>query len=511
MSKVPADLIPPLRADIVVKRMGKQLVAEDAARRVRIPLDSLALEVMQALSDGPQRVADLRSAVSGDAADIWRRVTFLTRHALLETPRAATLLKMHHEAAPSWQGESLADAPLLFPAGLAHGCVACGACCHGTHVGPLTPGDIARVKEIDWTEHIPDLSRDSWFIETDGPHGKPITLLGMRKGRCVFLGENKLCTIHSVAGAAQKPGICRQFPYTFTRTPDGLSVSFSMECRAWWEAKQNAGPIEDEEAALRTLLAQQVPVLEVPNPIPVWTGADLAFPRWNTLRQEAIDAVRAATDTPSILAALVGLAHSAYDAPVADYRSDEVYAARGTWALEDETRPAAESYAHARSQLASALGEGITQIAAHVDGRGDVIEGDRIRRFKWAVNSLLSGRRVDDLVRFEHELEIWRDMVLAALYGHQPARRGDLLTGLAVLALQLLAGELLAGLLAEVARRGRVAEQDVVDAMVLVTKELRGSAFTRLIAKHRTNLVSVVLYNGAVFAGGQTPTATEEL
>jgi hypothetical protein len=75
----------------------------------------------------------------------------------------------------------------------------------------------------------------------------------------------------------------------------------------------------------------------------------------------------------------------------------------------------------------------------------------------------------------------------------------------ATLALKLRLGPALAGLSAQTALRGRVTEQEVVDAMVLVTKLLRGSAFERLLAGSRRDLVAAFVCDAATLAEGKAP------
>ncbi|MCA9514855.1 MAG: YkgJ family cysteine cluster protein [Myxococcales bacterium] len=509
--RTPATVVPAFRDDLAVKKYGDKLVVEDALRRVRVPIDALTLQVVQALADGPQPPDMLAQALSAPRAELWRRVSLLNAHGLLETPRAAAQCALHADAAARepWPKDALGDAPLRFPGGLQHGCVACGACCHGTDVGPLKPDDIAKVQEIDWSPHLPDdVDREDWLVETEAPGGQTVTLMGMRHGRCVFLDGDKLCVIHKVAGADQKPTICRQFPYTFTRTPDGIDVSFSMECRAWWQARLAGSPPAEDEAGIRKLVAEGGPVVDLPPVVSVWTGIDCDHAAWGALREELIAGVTAAPDVAAIVAALVGPTRALFARLVANDDDSELFAERVAWGVPEG--PAPDAVAAFGAQLAALRGrvaDGLSGLARafHEAGRGD--EGDRTARLRWALEALLDGRQVEDLLRLEHETEIWRDMVLAALYAHDPARRDYLLSGISHLVLRVLAGQLLAGLLAQVGLRGRTSEQDVVDSMVLLTKMLRGSAFSQLLGRARGELVGLFVWNAEVFSVGAPPRA----
>lgn len=509
--RTPATVVPAFRDDLAVKRYGDKIVVEDALRRLRVPIDGLTLSVIQALADGPQAPETLTQALSAPRTELWRRVALLNAHGLLETPRAAAQCALHahaEEAAP-WPKDQLGEAPLHFPGGLQHGCVACGACCHGTDVGPLKPDDIAKVQEIDWSPHLPgDVDREDWLAEVETPDGRTVTLMGMRHGRCVFLDDDKLCVIHKVAGADQKPTICRQFPYTFTRTPDGIDVSFSMECRSWWQARLNGRPPAEDEAGIRALVLEGGPVVDLPPVVAVWTGVDCDYAAWSALRAELIAGVTAAPDVAAMVAALVVPTRALFERLVASDDESELFAERAAWGVPEAPAPSAMAiFGRQREALRTRLSEGLAGLARgfHAAGRGD--EGDRTERLRWGLDALLSGRQVGDLLRLPHEVEIWRDMLLAALYAHDPARRDDLLAGISHLVIRVLAGQLLAGLLAQVGLRGRTSEQDVVDSMVLLTKMLRGSAFSQLLARARGELVGLFVWNAEAFSTGATPRA----
>lgn len=507
--RTPQVTIPALRADIAVKRFGGRLVIEDPARRVRVPIDELTFKVVDELAGGPARPETLCKATRSSRYEVWRRVRLLNEHLALDTPRAREQVAIHRRAAAA--GAELPDpasAALRFPGDLRHGCVACGACCHGTDVGPLTAEDIAHIEAVDWTEHLPTpIPREEWIVEAVDPRGQTVAMTGRRDGRCVFLGETKLCTIHSVAGATHKPTVCQQFPYTFTRTPRGIDVSFSMECRSWWAARQQGRPVAEEEDELRRMLTIGS-ILEVPTPIAVWSGFDLDLDGWESLRAEMIDRASAARDVAALVGALVGPAREAFAAVHARHAEAESFAARDAWALPAGGGVGGEATARflgTRDAVRSHLDVGLRDLGAELAAAGRPEERDRAERLRWVIDALLTGRRADDLIRFEHELTIRRDLVLAALYGHEPARAGAVLFGVARLVLKLLASHLLSGLSAQTALRGRTTVQDAVDSVVLLTKMLRGSAFSRLLSGSRRELVELFVENAEVFASGAAP------
>jgi len=481
-------------------------------RRVRVPIDPLALRVMEVLSEGPCLPDELAATLEVPRIELYKRVELLNRELMLETPRAADQLRVHAEA----QREEAAprpitvDTPLRFQATLAHACVACGGCCHGTDVGPLKDDDVAKIREIDWSPFLPaDVHPGDWIDEVPAdrsPTGQAIRLTGRRHGRCVFLGDDKLCIIHKHKGSQQKPTICRQFPYTFTRTPDGIDVSFSTECRAWWKARSRATPPEGDAEQLgqiRALIAEGAPILQLPMPVPVTAGVDLDLATWTALRAAMVAKVEAAASFEALVRGVIEPVRDALEALFAGYRESELFATRGAFAVpEAETSDQTERCFATIARLRGALAEGIEAIAQGMREEDNALDADRAQRFGWAVGEVLRGRRCDDLVPFANDLEIWRDLALASLQAHEPARRGDLLAGLAILVMKLTTGRLLAGLLAETALRGRVAEQDAVDAMVLVTKIPRGSSFEKLWSRQRRDLVTVYWHDAPTLIAG---------
>lgn len=504
--------VPPLRDDLRVKKLGGRIVVEDAVRRVRVPIDPVALKVMEILSEGPCLPDELAEAVQVPRIELFKRVDLLNRELMLETPRAADQLKVHAESQREDAASSpvAADAPLRFQGTLAHACVACGGCCHGTDVGPLKDDDVAKIREFDWSPFLPaDVRPEDWIDEVpaeSSPTGQAIRLTGRRHGRCVFLGDDKLCIIHKHKGSQQKPTICRQFPYTFTRTPDGIDVSFSTECRAWWKARSRATPPAGDAEQLgqiRALIAEGAPILQLPMPVPVTAGVDLDLATWTALRAAMIAKVEGATNFEGLVLAVVEPVRDALEALFSGYRESELFATRAAFAVpEPEAVDQTERCFAAIARLRGALAEGIDAIAQGMRTDDNAIDADRARRFGWALGEVLRGRRCEDLVPFSSDLEIWRDLALASLQAHEPARRGDLLSGLAILVMKLTTGRLLAGLLAETALRGRVAEQDAVDAMVLVTKIPRGSAFERLWSRQRRDLVTVYWHDAPTLVSG---------
>src|SRR5690349_5240839 len=62
--------------------------------------------------------------------------------------------------------------------------------------------------------------------------GERVTFARRPDGACVFLADGERCSIHRRWGADAKPQVCREFPYSFVDTPDGVAVGLSFACTA---------------------------------------------------------------------------------------------------------------------------------------------------------------------------------------------------------------------------------------------------------------------------------------
>ena len=492
----PPTRVPGLRDAVRARRYSGRVFAEDPLRRVRVPVDELGLAVLQALGDGPRVVSELVHELGrepGATADTIRgRVALFELHALLETDHALEQEAIAASAPALLAREGLAEAPLRAPGALVHGCVACGSCCMGTDIGPLTDGDLARLEDAgDWRDVLPEGVEG--YRTPVRYEGQTITLMARTRDRCVFLDDDKLCLVHKVSGAATKPTICRQFPYTFTRTPDGVDVSFSMECRAWHRARAVGRPVAEQEDALRVFLREGGPVLDLPSPVPAGPGADWPVDRWLQARAEAIEAVTGAADMRSLVLGLVE--------PFRERaREDEARreAARAPWLdaarwglAEGTPRPGPGAASGAplpasREALRRGLEQGLQELAEEYDARGDGVNAARVRGVLEALVATMSRRAgavLAEIVSHPQALSLRRDAVLASLYAHEPARQGDLRTGVALLVARTLAGRRAAQAVARRSLRVRTEEQDVVDSVVLLTKMLRGTVVHGLLSR----------------------------
>lgn len=142
-------------------------------------------------------------------------------------------------------------------------CSGCTKCCRGWRI---------RVDEAS----RPALERLQGLQKSDG------RFFTKKKvdGSCVFLAEDQRCSVHEM-----KPVGCRQFPFRFCRTPDGVFVGVSFYCSA---VQRNQGqPLELHAPQLEEFL-HELPLIGA-EPILVDQGVSLTWDGYRILDQFLAD------------------------------------------------------------------------------------------------------------------------------------------------------------------------------------------------------------------------------
>ena len=116
----------------------------------------------------------------------------------------------------------------------------------------------------------------------NNPEGS--TLVARRPdGNCVFLGSDRLCTIHGELGVDAKPMGCREFPFLIRPTPDGISVGVSFFCTA---VQRNQGrPLEAHADEVREIMKGIRFKALGDEPIPVRGVAVLDWPGYRAVER----------------------------------------------------------------------------------------------------------------------------------------------------------------------------------------------------------------------------------
>lgn len=101
----------------------------------------------------------------------------------------------------------------LFPAEVRYRCIQCGKSCQHWRV---------------WVDAA-EAHDKPWELEQDGLR---LRLAQDVQGRCLELSEQNLCKVH-----ADKPSVCRQFPFVLAESPDGVHVGVSFRCSAVFQGE----------------------------------------------------------------------------------------------------------------------------------------------------------------------------------------------------------------------------------------------------------------------------------
>jgi len=139
------------------------------------------------------------------------------------------------------EGQYTTMGPLHFLPGQRFDCSSCAKCCRSAWQVAVDEPSRKRMVELPVENGLVQASNGAWVT-------------GKRDGACAFLTERNLCGVHAELGAAAKPHTCRQFPFHYQDTPDGVYVGVSFYCTA---VQRNEGrALEAHEAELRALLAE---------------------------------------------------------------------------------------------------------------------------------------------------------------------------------------------------------------------------------------------------------------
>jgi lysine-N-methylase len=111
-------------------------------------------------------------------------------------------------------------------------CSRCGDCCRTWNV-MLGPGEREGLQKLDWTGLRKELIaiEPAQKVSQKGVETRH-RLRRRADGSCVYLGDADQCLLHEHFGAAQKPLLCRLYPFGFYPMGDRIGVDVSFACRA---------------------------------------------------------------------------------------------------------------------------------------------------------------------------------------------------------------------------------------------------------------------------------------
>ena len=187
--------------------------------------------------------------------------------------------------------------PLLLTDGVVFTCQSCGDCCRGEWLIGVTEAEHARLAPVDWSRHDPALGTTEKFRKLPLPllSGETTTFARGASGACVFLDAASRCGIHSHLGYDAKPQVCREFPYHFVDTPDGVVAGLSFACSA--VLHHRGAPLDTQHDAVAAVLAGSARVATLPDPIVLYSGVDITWAQYRPV-EEGLLAILADTAVP---------------------------------------------------------------------------------------------------------------------------------------------------------------------------------------------------------------------
>jgi lysine-N-methylase len=134
-------------------------------------------------------------------------------------------------------------------------CHGCGLCCRAVIV-PLSDEDVARLRSQHWDQH-PDYRRVRIMVRQG--LWKPRYRLALNKqNECVFLTPERRCRIHELYGEAEKPLLCRMFPFQLVPLEKFAHVTLRRHCPS--AAADQGHTLKEQLPTLRELARKQPPV-----------------------------------------------------------------------------------------------------------------------------------------------------------------------------------------------------------------------------------------------------------
>lgn len=260
-------LVPPLRCDLELEMVEGQYRLRDPMFGRLIKIDRRGAEIARLL-DREQSFYELLSRVGLQGKAIEPRALEQVLAAfdglgLLETASTENAAAEHIRMLDELDNR-LDQVPLIIPDDLSFTCEACGSCCLGANIGPVTDDVTAALSGEKYRELLRSYrkTRGLFFSMVPADEKEEILLCETSNGACIFLDSDGLCGIHRRFGPELKPRVCRLFPYQFVMTPKGIAVGLQLECRNILRASSGR-PLTEQASDIRTALklAYDIPVV----------------------------------------------------------------------------------------------------------------------------------------------------------------------------------------------------------------------------------------------------------
>ncbi|MCA9521584.1 MAG: YkgJ family cysteine cluster protein [Myxococcales bacterium] len=481
-------IVPPLRHGVILERDDAEerpVALFDRQNRRRIKLDATSAAVV-ALLDREQALDELvsRAAEGGTAIEsstLESILAFLARYRLLEPE-------------------------LVILEGDAFDCAMCGSSCGGHNIGPVDAAltDWLRPKQDELLQ-LTGAPRGGLFVSVAlGAEGHEIVTTRMNHGSCVFLDSSNLCALHARYGAEHKPHTCHVFPFHFVETPDGIVVSYQMECRRYIASKHKATvPLREQTERLREMIRGLPSLPRVPEAAELRPGFTIDFAAYREFERRALGIIAEASSLRQAFRAVACLIGGETRADEGETRADD----SETRADDSETRglgadgerrarggddaTTAESYARDLDALRELVAEGLVEVRRRfVDGSGG--RAPRLDYLERTVAQL--GETIARAMRPDEapeSIELWSDAYRHFFHSKEALQIGDVQAAHALFVFKYVLAHSLAHLRAQEVGRAYVDPRDTADAVVVLNYLFRSPAIVSMLLSERERIVSL--------------------
>lgn len=456
--------IPKPRAGLEIERGADRWHLRDPITAQTATLNAFQIAIFEALGEGHTTPEALLKALpEADPGRVFRAVKALEEGLMLDGP----LWRIQQELFEAREATKGSAAGLRLHASLAHQCVGCGSSCSGVTVGPVPERTIQAIDAFSLWQQVSGRRSGDDCVETVEASDRQLKLMARQEGGCVMLDGEGRCRVHAAAGPEAKPGICNQFPYTLTATPDGVYVGLQMECRSFI-ASATAGAAVDAEtrrAQVEQLDAlPDVQHLRIPTPVPLAPGVFATWADYRRWWSDAIAHLEEGAELDTLGDTLEALVKT--KVPVG------AFAWRDSDAWPEAVRGVAGRALQRKGLLKVLIGtcdEALMAAGEDEDLQAEMLEMAR-KGMLWLLGLVPTGRvRPGD----EDGPRLLRTAMLAEVYGHQHLLRRDVAWGLGRLALTVELSWAIAVVRAWQVGRVVVYGQDVNDGVVVAQKVMR--------------------------------------
>lgn len=454
--------LPPIRDDLEARPASDgTVVVEDPITGHRTHLGAQSAAVWKALAAGRDSPLALCAAVSELPPAVVRERLMQIRDALLlDDARFRAQRPLFGTDTPPTAG-----LPMLLDPELRHRCVRCGSSCLGVDIGPISDRTLAAVDAHALWRGTPDAESAAETVLRRITEQGPVRVFGHVDGACIMLRDGERCAVHAAAGEAAKPAGCRQFPYTFTATPEGIAVGLQFECRSLIESAE-AGrrePVEARAAELRGLVADGAAVSRLPDPVTIGPGLFVPAARYLAWWAKAAEA--------DDIAALVPAAVALVEARSAELAPEPGWLDPALWPGPASSPP---SISALRDALPSQIMSACAWLTRDAAGRRDLVEQEQAELVRKAILVQTGAVRLPPTAFVATDgPDPWRIALRGALADHRIVLGIDLLQGLGRLHVWSTLARAVARLRAAQAARRPVRPEDVTDALVITHRVLR--------------------------------------